>query len=328
VNDPGTTPSTDRRRRIRRSSTSYLAFIACLAVIVSAYPAFATFDYIRDRVILGDRGVQADVWVVDYNWVRKGPDTVVVRPDDPPYFEATLSRGPSDLVFNDRLDVLYDPRNPGRIVAVDEPLIDGVVLLFAGLDLFALVCLLAAVVAVGELLRRAVVRRKEETALPRDEPPASPRTRFLATLATSQVVLLLVVLPVLGTAIFGLLAASSINDAEALRTTGVTTRAVVVKSTWDGAGELDVRFPVQDGIKHSAHVPVQDGVYYEGDSVDIVYEPARPANARLARPGSGPDPSLIYLAVFIAFGATAAVSVPTAVGMLVGRANRKSGGPA
>jgi hypothetical protein len=297
-----------------------------MAVIVSAYPAFATFDYIRDRVILEDRGVQVDVWVVDYNWVRKGPDTVVVRPDDPPYFEATLSRGPSDLAFNDRLDVLYDPRNPGRIVAVDEPLIDGQVLLFAGLDLFAIVCLLAGVVAVGELLRRAVARRKEETALPRDEPLASPRTPFLATLETSQVVLLLVVVPVLSTAVFGLLAASSINDATALRTTGVTTRAVVVKSTWNGAGELDVRFPVQDGIKHSAHVPVRGGVYYEGDSVDIVYEPARPTNARLALPGSEPDASLIYLAVFIAFGAAAAVSVPTAVGTLVSRVNRRSGG--
>jgi hypothetical protein len=298
-----------------------------MAVIVSAYPAFATFDYIRDRVILRDRGVQANAWVVDYNWVRKGPDTVVVRPDDPPYFEATLSRGPSDLAFNDRLDVLYDPRNPGRIVAVDEPLIDGQVLLFAGLDLFAIVGLLAAVIAVGELLRRAVARRREAPALPRDEPPARQRTRFLATLETSQVVLLLIVVPVLGTAIFGLFAASSINDATALRTTGVTTRAVVVKSTWDGAGELDVRFPVQDGTKRSAHVPVQDGVYYEGDSVDIVYEPARPSNARPARPGSGPDPSSIYLAVFIAFGAAAAVSVPTAIGTLVSRVNRRSGGP-
>lgn len=298
-----------------------------MAVIVSAYPAFATLDYIRDRVILGDRGVQVDVWVVDYNWVRKGPDTVVVRPDDPPYFEATLSRGPSDLAFNDRLEVLYDPRDPGRIVAVDEPLIDGQVLLFAGLDLFAVLCLLAGIVAVGELLRRAVARRKEEAALPRDEPSASPRTRFLATLETSQVVALLVVAPVLSTAVFGLLAASSVNDATALRTTGVTTRAVVVKSTWDGAGELDVRFPVQDGTKRSAHVPVQDGVYYEGDSVDIVYEPARPSNARLAQPGSGPDPSSIYVAVFIAFAAAAAVSVPTAVGTLVSRVNRRSGGP-
>lgn len=298
-----------------------------MAVIVSAYPAFATLDYIRDRVILGDRGVQVDVWVVDYNWVRKGPDTVVVRPDDPPYFEATLSSGPSDLAFNDRLEVLYDPRDPGRIVAVDEPLIDGQVLLFAGLDLFAILCLLAGIVAVGELLRRAVARRKEEAALPHDEPSASPRTRFLATLETSQVVVLLVVAPVLSTAVFGLLAASSVNDATALRTTGVTTRAVVVKSTWDGAGELDVRFPVQDGTKRSAHVPVQDGVYYEGDSVDIVYEPARPSNARLAQPGSGPDPSSIYVAVFIAFAAAAAVSVPTAVGTLVSRVNRRSGGP-
>jgi hypothetical protein len=296
--------------------------MVCMAVIVSAYPAYATFDYIRDRLILADRGVQVEVWVVDYNWVRKAPDTVVVRPDDPPYFEATLHHGPGDLVFNDRLDVLYDPRDPGRLVAVDEPLFDGQVLLFALLDLFALVLLVAALCAVGELLRRAVARRQAQPSPTPEEPPAGSRPPMLATWETPQVVLLLIIAPVLGSAISGLLAASSLNDAAALRTTGITTRAVVVKSTWYGAGELDVRFPIQDGTKRSAHVMVQERVYYEGDSVDVVFDPARPSNARLAGPCSGPDPSLVYLIALGAFASTTAVTVPVAVRTIGRRVNR------
>lgn len=293
-----------------------------MAVIVSAYPIYATFDHIRDRVILADRGVQADVWVVDHNWVRNGPDTVIVRPEDPPYFEATLRRWPGDLAFGDPLDVLYDPRDPGRLVAVDEPLLDGWVLFFAGLDLVALAGLLAALLAIGELLRRGLSRRQEEPSLTPDEPAKRSHPPLLAPWETPQVVLLLIVAPVLGTVISCLLAMSSFNDAEALRTTGVTVRAVVVKSTWDGAGELEVSFPVQGGTELT-HISVQDGVYYEGDSVDVVYEPARPSNARLAGPGSEQRTSSIYLVVMIAFGLTAAVSVPTAVLTVVRRVNRR-----
>lgn len=289
-----------------------------LIFLGAAYPAYATLEHVRDRMILADRGVQVDVWVVDRNWVRKGPDTMVVRPDDPPYFETTLHRWRGDLAFNDRLDVVYDPHDPGRVVTVDEPLVDGQVLLFASLDLLALAFLLTAV---GELLRRAPARRRDEVAPDSaGRPPVRPRPRRpLAGWEAPQIVLLLIIGPVLGAAIFGLLTASSLSDAAALRTTGVTARAVVVKSVWDGAGDLDVRFPIQDGTRRTAHVVVRDGVYYEGDPVDVVYEPADPRNARLAGQSDGNSPLWIYTAAFAAVAATAAVSVTTAISTLVCR---------
>jgi hypothetical protein len=298
-------------------------FALCAAIIFSALPGYVTFQYIQDRLILADRGVQVDAWVVDYNWSRRGPDTVVVRPDDPPYFEATLRRGPAGIKFNDRLDVVFDPRDPGRIVAVDEPLIDGYVLLFAVLDLLALMALLGGLVASRELLRRVWARSHGDLAHTPDDPPAEPRPRLLAALETRQIVLLLVIAPILNAAVFGLLAASSIRDAAALRASGIVVQAVVVKSTWDGGGELDVRFPILDGTKRSAYVTAGDAVYFEGDSVDIVYEPAEPRNARLAGPGSGESTAWVYAAVFLAFLATAAVAVPMAIRTLIRRIRRE-----
>lgn len=157
-------------RQIRRSSAKGLVLTICVAVVVSAFPAYATFEHIQDRLILADRGVQVNAWVVDYDHVRRGWDMVVVRPDEPPYFEATLNHWPGDIAFNSRLDVVYDPRDPGRIVAVDEPLIDSQVLVFAGLDLFALLMLFRGLVAVCELFGRARARQPVGV-VPQDEPP-------------------------------------------------------------------------------------------------------------------------------------------------------------
>ncbi|MFD2024712.1 DUF3592 domain-containing protein [Promicromonospora aerolata] len=288
----------------------------CVAVVVAAFPAYATFEHIQDRLILADRGVQVNAWVVDYDHVRRGWDTVVVRPDEPPYFEATLNRWPGDIAFNSRIDVVYDARDPGRIVAVDEPLIDSQVLVFAGLDLFALLMLFRGLVAICELFRRRARARRPEGVVLQDDPPAGPRPHLLSGWQTSQIVLLLVIAPVLGTAISGLLAASAISEAAALRTSGVSERAVVVKSIWEGAGRLDVRFPIQDGTRRSAEVTVRGGGYYEGDTVEVVYEPADPANARLTGPDSGDYPPWVHAGVSIAFSATAAVTVPTAIGAL------------
>lgn len=163
-------------RAVRGSSTQDLASVIALAVVLAAFPGYITFDHVRDRLILADRGVQVNAWVVDYNWVRKGRDTVVVRPDEPPYFEATLSRWPGDIAFNDRLDVVFDPDDPGRVVAVDEPLVDGHVLLVAGLDLVALFMLFAGLVAVRELLRRARARRPGDVVPKHDDPPGARST--------------------------------------------------------------------------------------------------------------------------------------------------------
>ncbi|GAA4711741.1 hypothetical protein GCM10023198_38230 [Promicromonospora umidemergens] len=302
-----------------------------MAIAFSAFPAYATFQYVQDRLILAERGVEVNAWVVAYDHARKARDTVVVRPDDPPYFEATLNRWPGDIAFNDRLDVVFDPRHPGRIVAVDEPLVDSQVLLFAGLDLVALYLLFRGLVVGRELRRRARALRPGDIVPRRDDPPARPRPRLrtgLQDLLTGwkapRIVLLLVITPVLCTAVAGLLAASAVSDAAALRRSGVAVRAVVVKSVWDGGGRLEVRFPIQDGTKRSAEVAVRGNGYYEGDSVDVVHEPADPADARLVGPNSGGSPPWVHVTGFVAVAAATAVTVPTAVGALVRRARSRA----
>ncbi|MFC4626797.1 hypothetical protein ACFO6V_01040 [Promicromonospora alba] len=95
--------------------------------------------------------------VTEVNGSRRAPDTVVVRPVDPPYFESTLHRFP-DVSVGDRLDVVFDPQNPARIAAADGPLINGSALVVAGLDLLSLLALLFALAAAAELVRRAWAR--------------------------------------------------------------------------------------------------------------------------------------------------------------------------
>jgi hypothetical protein len=125
--------------------------------VLSALPGYLTFGYFQDRQILAERGVQIVATVTEAHWSRRGSDTVVVRPVDPPYFESTLYRFP-DVGVGDRLDVVFDPQNPARIAAVDGPLINGSVLVVAGLDLLSLLALLFAIAAAAELVRRAWAR--------------------------------------------------------------------------------------------------------------------------------------------------------------------------
>lgn len=125
--------------------------------MLSALPGYLTFGYFQDRQILTERGVQTVASVTEVHGSRRGPDSVVVRPVDPPYFESTLYRFP-DVGVGDRLDVVFDPRNPTRIAAVDGPQINGSVLIVAGLDLLSLLALLFALAAAAELVRRAWAR--------------------------------------------------------------------------------------------------------------------------------------------------------------------------
>ncbi|MFD6446878.1 hypothetical protein ACFWEJ_17355 [Promicromonospora sp. NPDC060204] len=296
----------------------------CTALVFSALLGLVTFDYLLDRQILADRGMRVDAWVVGYDWVRRGPDKVIVRPDDPPYFEATLSRTPGDLRFNDRIDVIYDPHAPGRVVAADEPMVDGWVLLVVGLDLLALVTLARGFAAARELFRRARTSRHHRTS-----PDARARTGHASGLLdrwrTPRIVLLLIFAPALGVAVAGLLTVTAVGDALALRASGVEAQATVVKSTWYDGGELEVRFPVQDGTLQSAQVPVREGAFFEGDAVDVVYEPAAPANARLAGPeGQGPWAyAALYVAVLVAAGGAVTVAGRT----LIRRARATRSGP-
>lgn len=144
-------------REFRRATTGGLVSTICWIVVLAALPGYLTFGYFQDMQILAERGVQAVASVTEVNGSRRAPDTVVVRSVDPPYFESTLYRSP-DVRVGDRIDVVFDPQRPARIAAVDAPLINGSVLVVAGLDLLSLLALLFAAAAATELVRRAWVR--------------------------------------------------------------------------------------------------------------------------------------------------------------------------
>lgn len=157
-------------REFGRSTTRGLVSAICWIVVLSAIPGYLTFEYFQDRQILAERGVQIVASVTEVNGSRRAPDTVVVRPVDPPYFESTLYRFP-DVSVGDRLDVVFDPRNPARIAAVDGPLINSSILIVAGLDLLSLLALLFAIAAAAELVRRAWAHLRGDRRPGTDGPP-------------------------------------------------------------------------------------------------------------------------------------------------------------
>jgi hypothetical protein len=321
-------------RALSRSSTRGLVAAIGIAAAISVLPGYLTFDYIQDRLILADRGVRVDAWVVDYQLSSRGSDRVTVAPVDPPRFEAALDHWPRGHYRGDLLDVVFDPRDPGRIAAVEEPLIDGGILAVAIFDLLCLFLLLFCMyVAGGELVRRGSARLRGDPSPDNDRllqqrPPLRLRPRvpagreILAGWETAQIVLVLVIAPVASSVIFGLVAADSLRDADALRTSGAHARGIVEESSWDsGGGWLDVRFPLPDGTEENASFinPLKK-VYYEGDSVEVVYEPAAPSNAQPAGETGWAPLAWIFAGLFIVFMATAATTVAVAIITFIRRA--------
>jgi hypothetical protein len=299
----------------------------CGLVAFSMLPAYLTFGHIRNAMILEDRGVQVMARVVDYRTAGRGPDTVTVRPLEPPYFETDLDRWPRGLDVGQQIGVVFDPHDPGLAVAVGASQVDLVDLGVAALDLLGLVLLLAALLPATELVRRAWARARGDRA-PRSErltthrPPRKHRASPLAGLEPGQVVFLLIAAPV-SVALSGLLAANTAGDAAALQASGVHARATVERSEWGAGGNwLDVRFPLPHGTDVSTSITPRDRVYYEGDTLDVVYEPDAPRNVQAAGDAGWQIEAQIAVGVFVVCSAGSAVAVPVAVVDLVQRARR------
>ncbi|MFD2795387.1 hypothetical protein ACFS27_17640 [Promicromonospora vindobonensis] len=321
--------STRTRTALRSSSSRALVSMACFLLALPMLPGILTFNYIRDGMILEDRGVRVEAWVVDYREHARGSDTVTVRPVDPPYFETTLDRWLGRPDVGDRVEVVFDPRNPGLAVTVDAPAVDGGVIVIALFDVLGGAFLLVALLPAGELVRRAWARVRGDGAphsdrILRHRPPLGRRRRVLAGLETGQIVFLLMVAPVVGTVAFGLLAAETTGDAEALRTSGTHARAIVEKSDWDGGSWLDVRFTPADGTETRTTLAAQDHVYYEGDSILVVYEPAAPHNAQAAGDSGWQSEEWVLRSLFIVCASAAVVAVPLALVALVQRSRSVS----
>lgn len=309
---------------LRRASTRGLVGTVVFVVLAATLPAYLTYDHLRERQILADRGIRIEAQVTNVNPMRRSADTVDVRPVDPPYFESVLDPG-QGLSVGDLVDVVVDPLAPGRIAVVDQPLIASGDLVFVAIDLVCLLALLGLLLPLVELFRRAWARYRGGPAPARRSPEversSKPRRRLLAGMEPPQILLLLIVAPVAGTVISGLFAADAIKSADALKTSGVAAQAIVEESTWagDDGGWLDVAFRLPDGREAGASIHAQGRVHYEGELVGIIYAQAAPRIARLADQEALPADTWIPVALFGGFATTAVLTVPMAVVALVRR---------
>lgn len=304
---------------------SLVAFV-CGLVAFASLPGLLTFNHLHDRAVLQGRGVHVVAWVVDNHTPARGSDSLTVRPVEPPYFETALDRWPGGVDVGDRLAVVYDPRDPERVAAVDEPLIDLGLVLVVAFDLLGVAILFLALVLLGELLRRAWVRLRDgapnNDRLLGHRPPLGRRPRALARLETGQVVLVLIGAPVLGVVLSGLAAWDVVGHAAALRDSGARAEATVERSDWGSGGWLDVRFSLPDGAEQDTVIRPSDHVYYEGDVLEVVYDPQSPGNAQAVEDTGWQSEERVAVGVFVVFAATAVVAVPVAVFVLVRRALR------
>jgi hypothetical protein len=237
----------------------------------------------------------------------------------------------------DTIDVVYDPRDPSVAIAVGEPLVDFDIILGALFDLFALASLLLVLLPFGELLRRAWTRLRDgrpgNEHLLRERPspgirPAKRRPQVLARLETPQIVFFLILAPVASAVLSGLFAADYVNDARALQDTGARARGIVERSDWSaGTGWLDVRFQLPDGTEATSSIHPWDHVYFEGDVVELVYEPDWPGNAQALGDSGWQAGTRVVVGLSVVLTATASVALLAAAVALAQRARRRPADP-
>lgn len=313
------------RAGIRGSSTRGLVATLCFLLAIPALAGWFTFDHLHRALVLDDRGVRVAAWVVDYHQYR-GSERAVVRPFGPPNFETTLEDWPGTLGVGDTIDVVFDPQDPSLVVAADAPLVDLGVVAIAALDLLGVFLLVVALLPGVELARRSWSRLRGDRAPDNDRllrlrPPLRHRSRTLAGLETGQVVLVLVVAPMAVTVLLGLVAADAARDAAALRTSGARTQAVVETSSWaNGVGWLDVRLQLPDGTGALADIRSQHDVYYEGDTIEVIYEPAAPRNVQAASDTGWQAEARVLVGLFVACAVMSATTLLVAIVVIVQRA--------
>jgi hypothetical protein len=319
------------RAALRSATVGTLVAMIFGLLAFAAFPAYLTFGYFQERAILEIHGVHAEASVLHLD-AGRGPDSLTVRPIEPPRFETTLDRWPSSVDVGDNIEMVYDPRNPGVAIAVDEPLVDFTIILVALFDLFALVLLLFALLPLGELLRRTWTglrdgRPGNEHLLRRRPPlrtrPPGRRRQILPSLETPQIVFFLILAPVASAVLLGLFAAESVNDARALQETGAHARGIVERSDWSAGGcWLDVRFQLPDGTEATSSISPWDHVYFEGNVVELVYEPGQPGNAQALGDSGWQAETQFVVRLSVVLTATASVALLAAAVALVQRARR------
>lgn len=338
-------PRSSFRERMRANistiSTGDLWSGAIALLVFWAPLAWITTDYLVTPLILDARGITVEA-IVDYrNDGARGPDSLDVHPLEGPRFSTTLYRWPPDVEVGERFELTYDPQQPNRAVAEGSPVIDATVIGFALLDLVILPCGLALVPFAAELVRRgrrrlASERTSDRGGTPRRYSRAMRRTCTAAVqyLRKDPVIeqrveafALFALIPGLLVLASGTFAVVQGVQATALYQRGASGTAVVDRTNAvSGWGQyVDIHFmppaetpatTVRTTITHLAEP------HFEGERLEIVYDPEDPENAIEAGAIPWGWAEWIATAVFVASGAFGAVSIPAVVPPLVGAMGR------
>lgn len=252
-----------------------------LGTIAFAAPlGWLSAEYVRTQVVVAAQGIETGALVVDHDKAgRRFAGELVVSPRDDPSLVTTLSHWPPGTAVGDVIDIAYDPHNPGRVVALDAPLVDGTVglVLLADVGLLALLTVLAPPCVVV-LVERARTRARTGTGPGlRDLAGRGVRSAWrrigdgAREKGPTKALPLFVALPLL---LLGIGGASTVQEIErlvALDSRGVPGTAVVTGSEWDdGAGTL--LLVLVEG-EHPATIGHWEGVPRSGELIDVVYDP-------------------------------------------------------
>ncbi len=320
----------------RRADHLRVLSIARILGALGALLAFAaplcwvSAEYVRTHVVVMARGVETTGVVVDRTVYRRAPDELVVRTLDDLSVTTTLSHWPPGTTVGSQIDIAYDPRNPGRVVALDAPPVDLLVAGFALADLGVLALLVILLPpSVRVLAERA--RKPRHTRTGRAQAVAVRAVggawravgRTAREMGAGKAVLALVGGPVM---FFALGSAALVWDAQrlaALEDRGVAGTAVVTGSEWDDGVGVSLLVRVED--EGPATIRNWSGVPRKGDVIDVVYDAQNHRNIVQAgvHPWNRDDWGLA--AVAVGGGVATAFVTPAAVAGLVRRDRPRRG---
>ncbi|MDO8149563.1 hypothetical protein Q6350_14095 [Isoptericola sp. b515] len=127
-------------RRVEASSTGHIALVLALMTIFSLVLAGLSVDHVGTRIALAQDGVESRARVVHVEGGRRDlVGAVTVELLHGTGGTVRIAHPPGGKREGSVLDVVYDPDDPARAIAVDEPLVDAEILLVTALDVLALI---------------------------------------------------------------------------------------------------------------------------------------------------------------------------------------------
>ncbi|RPF21686.1 hypothetical protein EDD34_2318 [Myceligenerans xiligouense] len=306
-----------------------------LVLAIAAVPTWLSVEHFRTFVILEDHGVRtsAEVFALEGGG-RQGPRTMAISPDDNPSVLTRVSHWPRGTEVGDALEVVYDPANPGRVVATDAPVVDAWIAVVALLEIGALWLVSVVVPPTLALLVRRV---RDPAWRPRAAPEVSsgrvgrrPWSRSLSwgpavwrgvgRAAREQGVwkalMIFAFLPITFAVLGVGITAAEVRDLIALDERGVTARAEVLSSEW--AGNRQERLTVWVAAQE-AEISRWAGAPRYGDPIDVIHLPEDPQVVRQVGVFPWGHGEVLFAVLGVVGVITTPFVTPAAIAGLLGR---------